>query len=569
MQIHGASSAPADEPRLALSTEVNRFTERLLSRLSAPRPTVHGSYDMVLALRRFQLFYLERALVARLDAGREPERAPVRVDLAGLPSPSGSRRLRLFARLRNALARRFRAALFSPRATVLFNKISSEIRIQRLLGRKPPPPRAGVRRLVFLDGGEVMTSSIGGRRYVYHRHLDGLVDLDRMEIADDTLLVLYGNLRFLDERRLLHPRVVCLSAFEEVPGRREDLVARAIATSVLEAAEMSPELREAMAGCGVRLEDLVRYDFRIVTAAARLLAGFDLGLEIVLDNYDSTLFTLAQYILEQTPHEVIALQKVLGPYTLSYNLHETRFHPPTRMVGWADFHREVLGGLGYRGPFESRGMFKLTRYAGLAAEGRIPARDDVRRRMDIPLDRPLVMFSPVQRILGYPLIDPAAFVAMFVDLAALAERCYILLKPWPGEDPGPLLELATGFLPSGGWQLVDAARAGRHHNVELLRASDVLVSTMSSFLGEAAFFGCLPVLVVSEASTAYFSPAYVRSFQDICLTGGAAGTAAERPFRAVLEDALAMSRAERAAWFERIAPRFAHMFGVPPARIVD
>jgi hypothetical protein len=536
--------------RERVSDAVNRLTWTLLAKYELRVPVGRGSHNLLTTLRRFQLTYLEAHFVAILERRRRAGTRPrVRLEVSALTRPPRPRWKRLLdvaaglARSRGSLGR-------------LAGKVARRVRTHVILKRRRPVPVAGVTRLFFVDAGEVKRSHVSGRGYVYQKYLEGLLDLDGMAVGADTLVVLYGPLHELDHARLTHDRVVLLDAHRDPsrPAQVGALIERAAWEAWYGSGGVDPALSSLLASHRGYLEALMRADLGTIVAAERLLEHFHGPLEIVLDSYDSTLFPLSQYLLEHHPeHRIVAIQKVLGPYTFSWNIrgHGGRVRQPHRILTWGTFHCQMLARLGYTCELVPARLFKLEAYGRyLTLE-----RDEIRRRVGVPAGLPVVMVSAVQRVVGFSLVDRWEYTQMLAELAELANggRCFVLFKPWPGEDPRPILEIASAWFRRN-WTLMASAPGEPFHNVELLRITDVMVSTVSSFIGEALFFGAVPILIDTPAAQAYFSREYTDLFRQLCYPGR--GSVAE-----TVREVLDLDEARRQAWRAGAGPAFARIFG--------
>ena len=544
--------------RRRVSDAVNRIHGRMLEKYDLRLPAGRHAHNLLTTFRRLQLTFIEGYFVQALKRKRRTRTRPrVSLDVSGLVRASARRRwLRLPSELpRLSLGLGLLSALAGVFAPV--KKVVRRLQLRALKKRKGRRvPTARISRVVFVDAGEMKRSHIEGKPYLYHKYLEGLVDFQSMEIPRDTLVVLYGSLDIVDNTRLEHPRVLLLDCFRD-PGPRPH-VGPLIEGLIWEGGYGSGGLESGFATALEKnralFELLTGHDLDLVTCADAIVSQFREPVEIHLDNFDSTLFALSQYLLEHYPqHTVVGVQRVLGPYTFSYNLNELAgaVRQPHRILTWGRFHERQIRSLGYTCETESSCMFKLRPYAAF----RDLDRGALRQRLVLPLDLPVVMVSVVQSILGFPLVDPLEYVRFLEALADLANRdaCFVLFKPWPGQDPRSILDLATPYFKKN-YTLFHSAFNEPFHNVELLRACDVQISTVSSFIGEAWYFGVVPILMDTPASRAYFSAAYTRRFREICHPSR--GDVVE-----TLEAVLALSPEQRDAWFERSKPAFADVFG--------
>lgn len=414
-----------------------------------------------------------------------------------------------------------------------------------------------ISRLFFVDAEEILYGRLDDRQYVYQKYLEGLLDFDGMDFPSDTCVVLYGDTHGVDDKRKAHRNVVLLQGLMKARDRRlGPAVEHYLWQSFFEDRGLA-DLVPPTAGLQGHelLAEVVSHDLQRTVAALRLLSLFDQPLEIYLDNYDSRLFSLGQCILANLPqHRVVAIQRVLGPYTFSFNVRGANdlFLNPHKILTWSKFHNERLRLLGYQtSDLESACMYKLHHYRRLPID-----KASVKARLGIPEHMPVIMFSPVQSVIGFSLLNPWEYVQMVNDLSQVACRmnAFIIFKPWPGEDAEKIRVLASSLVDAR-YVILHSSRCD-FHNAELLTISDVHVSTVSSFIGEAWFFGAVPILVDSPAARAYFSRTYTRAFRQLCYVKDE-----HVRLEDVLREVVGLDEAARTEYFKRSAPTFSYLFG--------
>lgn len=416
-----------------------------------------------------------------------------------------------------------------------------------------------VKRVFLVDAGEIKRTRLLGKNYVYHKYLEGKIDLDSRDFDKGDLILFYGDfenigLRLAFDRRVallgqywrqyetaIPVAAVCKNFYRYFSSRGDDL-----------------NVKHVKKGQDLFHEVLLS-DLTMVSSFENFLTRITGDIEICADSFDSTLFTLSQFTLRNYGHTLTAFQKVLGPYIFSFNIagNEGLLMEPSRIFTWGRFHSGNLRALGYSGKVEESYSYKLQVY------GEAMKRMDrcaIRRQLGIPVERKVVMFSAVGEILGYPLIEDARFAHMLEQLSEICRRrqVFILFKPWPGEDMKRLREFIkyAGF---GDFMVADGRVSRKMHNAELLAASDIMVSTLSSFIGEAFYLGVLPVFINYHTSRRYFSSEYSEEFEKFTLA-----VDERRDFAAVLEKALALDEAGRAAFFEGGRENFEYIFGKVP-----
>jgi hypothetical protein len=526
---------------------VNALIHQAIRRFQVIDEIAGHKVNLTLSLHRWKLSLLERALVEQLRE-RSMVPAPRQMGVAEI-RPKKEGRVWLAGRLQ--------------RTRHLALTVYKKGRLAILRRLKGPSSLGGVRRLLFLDANEIRVSRIGGKRYVYHKYLEGLIDLDTPRIDDDLRVVLYGDARDVPRSVLHHPRVIIL-ALESDPASlaralaRASLLAQTCVSSYFHGVAMPRSLRQQIEKSARFLEDVMRDDVAIIDATERLLAKAERGLEITLDTHDSILFSLAQHLLARGGHTVIGVQRVLGPYTFSYNFRRSGelFRPVHKIFCWGSFHARQITALGHRGQSEIVGMRRMALYRSFLAEGRSRPVERVRAALGAPPGLPVVMFSVVREVVGFPLVDPLRWVDLVISLAALARdrRCFVVFKPWPGEDTTVLKRLVAACFPPRSARIVDVRLGARLHNMELLSATDVLISTLSSFIGEAVSLGAVPVLVTGKSARAYFTRAWSGRFRRFCPTLSPRKTLAE-----VVEPLL--DPAARARYLAALDPAFGEVFG--------
>lgn len=527
---------------------VNRISWVLLRKYELRVRVGRHSHNLLTTLRRFQLVFIEEYFVNVLKRRRRVAEAPrVALDVSPLVRPPSKRS---FPRFGLGLGRLYK---FLGEE---FYKVRRRIQLHFILKAKRVVPGARVRRLYFIDAEEFKRSHIGQAPYVYHKYMEGLVDVHSLQVDAETLVVLYGVLDHVDNARLRHPRVALLAAHLD-PKRKAhvgDLISDALWDAAFESGGIAPSLSPLLSKGKQYFEYLLRTDLELICATDNFLAHFRENLEIYLDTFDAVLFPLSQFLLENHPqHTIVGVQRVLGPYTFSFNIrnNDGLVRQPHRIVTWGPFHARRLRALGYTCELEQRALFRLEAYAPYLTLDR----DEIKTRARIPLGIPVVMVSAVQSIINFPLMDRWEYTQMLMELAELAnnDRCFIMFKPWPGEDPAGIKEIAAaGF--KRNWSMMLSAMGEPFHNVELLRITDIIVSTMSSFIGEALYFGSIPILVDTPAAEAYFSPEYTHRFREICYPPQAS-------LGDTVEEILTLDEVQRKAWRESVLPHFREVFG--------
>lgn len=561
-------SSTTPEARDALSRELCAYTNRYLQRHRLMVGVGPYRHNAALVFRRLQLAYVESLIVRRLLSENIEAAAEVGIDLGLFAPEKRESRLRQLLRV----LRRGRIGPYLPRIPKMrlpalripgartVRRMMQELRLEALFSRKNSFRTAGVRRLFFVDGGEIKTSHLQGRTYTYPKYLEGLLDLDSETWPHDVLIVLYGNLSALSDTLLEHPSVLLLAGFTTPhdESAATDAVEDACWSSYFDSNEASRDLLAGVDATFMRtvFDIALREDLAFVRGVERILSYFSQSLEIVVDTFDARLFSVAQFILENMPrHSVTALQKVLGPYTFSFDFrdHGGVYREPSRIITWGPFHESRLRHLGFTCPIENRRMFRLSAYDGLRTLDPLK----IKARLNIPRDMKVVMFSAVQTVVGYPLIEPWQFVQMLSDVAAVAEshRLFVIVKPWPGDDHQRLHETARRVMRNN-WLFFHEDMIAEYHNAELLRVTDILISTMSSFIGEALFFDAVPILVTNRACEAYFSPEYTQIFRRFCLAADE-----QTPLAQALTRAVEMPDWSRDAFMERSADAAEEVFG--------
>jgi len=136
-------------------------------------------------------------------------------------------------------------------------------------------------------------------------------------------------------------------------------------------------------------------------------------------------------------------------------------------------------------------------------KGRTP-RERMLRRLDLPPDARVIIYSAVLRVLGGPLIRDEQWrdtLAALVGVTRESPGLHVLVKPWPGDDTERIRILMdavanerVSYLDPG----IDL------HNVDILGVADAVVGTFSSLLGEALLAGAVPVLMNFPEARYYF-----------------------------------------------------------------
>lgn len=546
----------ADAYRINLSLIFRRFQLAYVEPKFAQllrKKKLHGEYEVdidVQALRAPD----PRGLLTRLRRLRRQWMEGIRLARLGWKSRSSAPRF-LGSATRIALAK-LRGKLHGARKWA--RKVMNRLILIAMMFRSRTLDVHRIGRVYFIDAEELKQANIGGKRYIYHKYLEGIVDFNLMNVPADSCVMLYGHLNEANARCLSHRRVGILQAYGK-PGDRDigEVLDGALWTTFFEDRDLTSMLGPLdKPTAQYVMREVSRDEVAIVTAALRFVSRFSAPVDIYLDRYDSSLFGVSQALAENFPqHRVIGMQRVLGPYTFSLNIKgaEGLIRQPDKMLVWSKFHEQCLRRLGYECDLERIGMFKLKTYAGFKQLDR----GDIRRRLGIPEARPVIMFSAVQRIIDYTLIGRWKFVEMIQDLAELTHRsqAFVLFKPWPGEEVGFIASIVSPLMRDN-YMLVDDKVTEAFHNVELLNASDFLVSTMSSFIGEAFFFDVMPVLVNTRAAETYFSREYTREFRRFCLVKDE-----QVRLREVLRPLLPLRAEQRREFFERGRSAFVHMFG--------
>jgi CDP-glycerol glycerophosphotransferase len=144
----------------------------------------------------------------------------------------------------------------------------------------------------------------------------------------------------------------------------------------------------------------------------------------------------------------------------------------------------LQGALGYRGHAEAVG---LPRIDALVGERR-SASEGLRRRLDLPTERAVLLWAPAHRPAGSPdtLLDLDAWAA------AVGERAYLLVRDPPGDGATVPTRLRFSVR-----QL-----AQDEDRLPFLAASDLLISDYSSVVGDAAALD-IPVVLYQPDRTEY------------------------------------------------------------------
>jgi len=210
---------------------------------------------------------------------------------------------------------------------------------------------------------------------------------------------------------------------------------------------------------------------------------------------------------------LLGVQQALGPYVHGLGPSRAgRDRPlarrrlgvpmPDRIAVWGERDLQLLTSYGHAGD-----TLALTGYPRsdtfVNEKGRTP-RERVLRRLDLPPDARVIIYSAVLRVLGGPLIRDEQWFETLAALVGITREfpgLYVIVKPWPGDDTERIRILMDAVAD----ERVRYVDPGMDlHNVDLLGVADAVVGTFSSLLGEALLAGAVAVLMNFPEARYYF-----------------------------------------------------------------
>ena len=561
------------------------------------------TYCATLFLKRFQLTFIEKLFIDYLKKNYIPTDYPskplkIKARLIRIKdSPLNRFLFGLIYKVLNAFGKVIPPSYYNNFLYIVNSAINKFIIrkllffIHRIFNK---PSFENIKRVFFVDASEIKKTKLDGSAYVYHKYLEGIIDLNSMKIPSTDIIVLYGDYEKLGLRRLLHKNIVVLNRFLKnrynnynVP--KEVLLEMYNKMHFVSKKKKIEKLGQYLGNFKIKSFDiekliymllnekadvldkenvfdyssagyfdfLLKNDLEIISATETFLNNFNNDLEIYLDNFDSTLFTLSQFISENYNHKVIAIQKVLGPYIFSFNIKKNKklVKEPHKIMTWATFHNECLRNLGYTCILEDSYMYKLNEYKLFRSN---LDTDKIKKKLNIPNNKKIVLFSAVKEVLGYTLINSKYYFYLLSVLSDIVEEdnAFVIFKPWPGEDTGKIKKYAYSILPEDKFLVVDNKISRKIHNAEILKISDIMLSTMSSFIGEAIFFGTIPLLINYETCEKYFTREYTNEFKKITIAVNE-----ESDLKAILKDLLKFTHEDKVSFFKKIENSFKYIFG--------
>lgn len=419
--------------------------------------------------------------------------------------------------------------------------------------------------LAIEDRGNVKTRvDMGtGRRSTYNPYLEGVVE--RLRLNGGPLIVArYGSLRrrALPRRFVTRVRVLLGLTHEVVVS--DEITTSIWQTAMLERARNIESGRAVgrVSGIfeyeGVPLYDALASDLERMFASlhertlyfhafGNLIRRLQPAL-VLAYNWEGVFRPLTAACVEQHV-AMLGVQQALGPY--GHALDHRRvgyaqplgsdqgFPIPDRICVWGEMHLRNLSLYGYpEGTVTATGYPRLDAFVGAR-----PSRHRILRRLRIEReDAKIVLFAPVLRVLGLPLVREVNFLRLVDELAALTQSdpsIHVVVKPWPGDELGRLNAIVNA---RGNRRFRLLPPENDIHNADLLASSAVLITTFSSIVGEAVVSGCTPVVVDYPECRYYFGDEHVEHYRDLArLTRDPSAT------MAAVRAALRLTDAERAA----------------------
>ncbi len=561
-------------------------------------------YCANLFLKRFQLTFVEKFFIDYLRKNYIPieySSKPLKIKAKKIKFKENRLKKFLFAltyRILNVYGKIIPQYYYENLVSEMVNSVIKKVVIKRILfiihKMFNKPSYENIKRIFFVDASEIKKTKLNGRTYIYHKYLEGIIDFNEMKIPSTDIIVLYGNYENLGLRRLLHKNIVILNRFLKnrynnynVP--KEILLEMYNKIYSISKKRKIERLKQYLENFKIKKNDIERFiymflnekedgldkenifdyssssyfdfllknDLEIISATETLLNNFNDELEIYLDNFDSTLFTLSQFISENYNHKVIAYQKVLGPYIFSFNIKNNKkiIKEPHKIMTWATFHNKCLRNLGYTCVLEDSYMYKLNEYQHFK---KILDPGKIKKKLNIPRNKKIILFSAVKEVLGYTLINSKYYFYLLSVLSDIVEEdnVFVIFKPWPGENSLKIKKYAHSVLPEDKFIVVDKKASKRIHNAEILKISDIILSTMSSFIGEAIFFGTIPLLINYETCEKYFTSEYTNEFKKITIDINE-----KSDLKAILKYLLKFTYEDRLKFFKNIEKNFKHIFG--------
>ncbi len=158
----------------------------------------------------------------------------------------------------------------------------------------------------------------------------------------------------------------------------------------------------------------------------------------------------------------------------------------TALVAPSEGSAEIVArAFGYRGRTIAAGLPRIDAAVLATSE----SRDDLRRRLDLPPDRAIVMYAPTarrgDRVAADPLLDLESWAA------AVGDRAYLLLRPPPGEAFAVPTRLRFAVRDLGSLDVL----------APFIAAADLVISDYSSIIGDAALIDRPIVLFQPDRET--------------------------------------------------------------------
>lgn len=396
-----------------------------------------------------------------------------------------------------------------------------------------PVIRSRFRVVLLIDEGNVRVRRQASRRGTssYNPYIEGVAEAFARHSEVTLTTVSYGDavlaqgpLGPLQQywRRIRPGKRVPLRAFyRDAEFEAASALARRRGVECA-ALEEDPGFRKAFRYCGIDLWPAMRDNFESAFTESARAPAFEAALARLLEvlkpdlvvnyNFEGVFRRMLPAIVRrQIP--LLGVQQALGPYghALDHRVagydrplarHRNGVPAPDRIAVWGD--RDVANLTEYGHARDAITVSGYARSDTFVREARSLDRRRILRRLRMPANARVMIYSPVLRVLGEPLLSDRQWADGLKALLRVAKKrahLFVLVKPWPGDDIMRLQSLMdeasnekVGFVDP----YIDV------HNVELLGVTDAVVGTFSSFLGEALLAGAVPVMLDYPGAAYYF-----------------------------------------------------------------
>ena len=423
--------------------------------------------------------------------------------------------------------------------------------IVRALIRRPVPKSASrsdsrkVHVALLIDEG-----NIRARRSVgvhgsgpYNPYFEGIEAAFRSASGTSVTVLSYGDApgsrtmagRIAQLRRSVRPRggrIALRSYLNERDFERADL-ARASRQRELAILRNDAGLRAAWRYADIDLWPAMADVFETMFDLAAYAEPYDRALGRIVDlihpdvvvtyNYEGVFRRLLPAVIRRGI-PVLGVQQALGPYVHALGpspsgrdralAREPLGVPmPDRIAVWGERDVQLLRQYGHDG-----GSIVRTGYArsDTFIREHVVKRERVLRRLRVPADARVIVYSAVLRVLDGPLLSDDRWrdsLAAVLRASADARDVEVVVKPWPGDDTERIRFLMDSVADE---HVHYADPAIDLHNAELLGVAEAVVGTFSSFLAEAVLAGAVPVLLDFPEARYYFTDE-VEAYRSISL----------------------------------------------------